>query len=149
VKKLAFVSAAVVAVLGSLLVTQPASASSTIQITKIYYNSPGSDSGSNTSLNAEYVVLKNKGTTTKNLYAWTVRDYQGHVYKFGTFYLKPGYSVTIHTGKGTNSSTSRYWGLSWYVWNNSGYDRAALKNASGTAMDYCAYTGTSTGYLYC
>src|SRR5215218_5245707 len=41
-----------------------ADAASAIQITKVYYNSPGSDTGSNTSLNAEWVRITNTGTTS-------------------------------------------------------------------------------------
>jgi hypothetical protein len=31
--------------------------------------------------------------------------------------------VKIHTGKGANSQTDRYWGRGWYVWNNTGTPR--------------------------
>ena len=86
----------------------PGEAASAIQFGKIYYNSPGSDTGSNTSLNAEWVRIKNTGTTTRSLTGWTVRDAAGHVYKFGTFSLKPGTYVTLHTGKGTNTAYHRY-----------------------------------------
>ena len=147
-KKFVLSCAAVVA-LASVLSSTPAGAVSAIQFTKIYYNSPGTDTRSNTSLNAEYVVVKNKGTTNRSLTGWTIRDYQGHVYKFGTFTLRAGYSVVLHTGKGTNTAANRYWGLTNYVWNNTGYDRATLKNSAGTTQDTCGYTGTSTGYVYC
>jgi hypothetical protein len=49
----------------TLALASPASAA--IRITKIYFDSPGADTGSNTSLNAEYVVIKNTGTTRKTL----------------------------------------------------------------------------------
>jgi hypothetical protein len=52
------------------------SAPAKIRITKIYFDSPGDDTGSNTSLNAEYVVIKNTGTTRKALTGWTLRDAQ-------------------------------------------------------------------------
>jgi len=38
--------------------------------------------------------------------------------------------VTIHTGKGSNTQTDRYWGHSWYVRNNTG-DRATVKDTHG------------------
>jgi len=131
-----------------LSVAPPAQAAGPIQFGRIQYDSPGSDSGTNTSLNAEYVILKNIGTTTRSLTGWTVRDANGFVYKFGTFSLGAGKSVVLRTGKGTNSSTNRYWGRSWYVWNNTG-DKAYLRNASGTTMDYCAWTSAGAGYKYC
>jgi len=124
-----------------------ASATGSIYIYKIYFNSPGSDTRSNTSLNAEYIIIKNKGSVNRSLGGWTVRDRSGHTYKFGTFTLKPGYAVTLHTGKGTNNSTHRYWGLSNYVWNNDG-DTAYLRNSSGTLQDSCHYSGTGS-YIYC
>lgn len=123
-------------------------ATSQIQFRLIYYNSPGPDDGSNASLNAEYVTLKNVGTTGRYLTGWTVRDAQDHVYKFGTFRLKAGAKVRIHTGKGTNTSTDRYWGRSWYVWNNTG-DKATLRNAYGTWRDSCSWGSNGPGYIYC
>ncbi|HEY0697698.1 MAG TPA: lamin tail domain-containing protein [Micromonospora sp.] len=117
-------------------------------ITKVYYNSPGSDTGSNSSLNAEYVRLTNKRSYTINLKYWTLRDKAGYIYRFSSDYrLAPGYSVYIHTGKGTNTSTHRYWGRSWYVWNNTG-DAAYLRNSAGTSIDSCSW-GSSGSYTYC
>jgi lamin tail-like protein len=123
-------------------------AASPIQIRKVYYNSPGTDTRSNASLNGEYVLLKNVTSTRKTLTGWTVRDGQSHVYKFGTFTV-PGYGyVYLHTGIGTNSTTRRYWRQSAYIWNNTS-DRATLKNASGTTMDTCAYSSSSRSYITC
>ena len=51
--------------------TVSAEAASAIKITKVYYNSPGSDYGSNTSLNAEWVRITNTGTTWRALTGWT------------------------------------------------------------------------------
>lgn len=140
----ALASAAALAV-----VTGPAAeASAGVQVYKVYYNSPGTDTSSNTSLNAEYVTLKNAGTTTANLYGWTLRDAQNHVYKFtSNVYLKPGATLTVHTGRGTNTSTNRYWGLTWYVWNNTG-DKVTVKNKAGSTIDYCSW-GSSGSYKYC
>lgn len=63
------------------------------------------------------------------------------------FHLKPGTSVTLHTGKGTNTATNLYWGRSSYVWNNTG-DTATLKNAAGTTEDTCNW-GSSGSYTNC
>lgn len=67
-----------------------------------------------------------------------------HVYTFGTFTLKPGASVTLYTGKGTNTSSKRYWGRASYVWNNTG-DEAYLKNTSGTTKDTCSWPSEANG----
>lgn len=86
-------------------------ATSSLRFSKVYYDSPGADFGSNMSLNAEWIRIKNYSTTTKKyLTGSTVRDKSGHVYRFGTFALVPGSSVTLYTRKGTNSSSKRYWG---------------------------------------
>ena len=52
---------------GSVAVAaQPASAAPAVRILKIQYDSPGSDTGSNTSLNGEWVVLKNFSSTNRS-----------------------------------------------------------------------------------
>ena len=129
--------------------TVPAEAAvSTIQFGRIQYNSPGTDRATNASVNGEYVVVKNLGRTARSLTGWTVRDAQNHVYKFGAFTLGAGKSVVLRTGKGTNTSTTRYWGSGYHVWNNSG-DKAYLRTAAGANMDYCAWTSTGAGYKIC
>jgi len=82
------------------LIALPADAAGSIQFRKIRYDSPGTDRGGKTSLNAEYVVIKNTGSTTRSLTGWTVRDKAHHVYTFPSFTLKPGKSVKLHSGKG-------------------------------------------------
>lgn len=128
------------------LTVQPAEAVSAIQFGKVQYDSPGTDDGSNPSLNAEYIVIKNTGTTSRSLTGWTVRDTSSHIYTFGTFTLSAGKSVTLRSGSGTNSSTTRYWNKSWYVWNNTG-DKAYLR--SGTGIDSCSWTSLGSGYKNC
>src|SRR5436189_202347 len=124
-----------------------APASAAIRITKIYFDSPGADTGSNTSLNADYVVIKNTGTTRKTLTGWTLRDASHHVYKFPAFRLGAGKSVKVHTGKGANTLGNLYWRSSSYIWNNDG-DTATLKKKSGLVADKCSYTGAGS-YVLC
>ncbi len=115
---------------------------------KIYYvypDSPGSDTGSNSSLNAEYVILKNVSTSSRSITGWTLRDRTGYTYKFPTFTLKAGATVTIRTGKGTASATNRYYNRTWYVWNNTG-DTAYLKNAAGTTVYSCTWSTNKPKY---
>ena len=119
-----------------------------MQIHEIYYNSPGPDYGGNSSLNHEWVQLHNRSGSSINLANWTLRDKAGHIFKFGSYTIKPYGYVTIHTGKGTGTKTDRYWNRAWYVWNNTG-DTAILKNQNGTVIDQCSYHGTSQGYTYC
>ncbi|MEU5529274.1 lamin tail domain-containing protein [Micromonospora chersina] len=148
-KLIGAVASIAIAVGGSLAAATPAQAATpAVMITKVYYNSPGSDTGSNTSLNAEYVQLTNKRTTSINLKYWTLRDKSSHIYKFTTnWYLKAGATVVIHTGKGTNTSSNLYWGSGAYIWNNSG-DAAYLRNSAGTGIDSCSW-GSSGSYTNC
>jgi predicted secreted Zn-dependent protease len=128
---------------GSLLVAPSASAAPAVKISFVYFDSPGSDTGSNTSLNAEYVTIKNTSSTARSLTGWTLRDKTGYTYKFPTFTLKAGATVTVHTGKGTASSTHRYYNRTSYVWNNTG-DTAYLKNSSGTTVHTCSWTSAGS-----
>jgi len=118
-----------------------------LHFTKAYANSPGSDNRSNSSLNAEYLVLKNSGTTSATLTGYTIRDKARHVYRFPTFKLKAGASVTLHTGRGINTSSHLYWGSRAYIWNNDG-DTATLKNSAGTTKDSCSWRPLNS-YVLC
>ena len=97
--------------------------------------------------NAEYVVIKNTTRSNRVLTGWTLRDKTGYTYRFPSFTLKAGASVTVHTGRGSATSAHRYYNKSWYVWNNTG-DTAYLKNASGTTVDTCTWKGAGTA-KYC
>src|SRR5215208_7148483 len=91
----------------SLLVAAPAqAAAATVYIYKVYFDSPGSDRGSNSSLNAEYVVIKNGDNVSHSISGWTVRDKAGHIYKFGNLRLGAGKQAIVHTGDGTSYTTS-------------------------------------------
>jgi P pilus assembly chaperone PapD len=140
---------ALVAVTSSLVAVTPADAARVVQFTRIQYDSPGRDSGSNGSLNTEYAQVKNNTTRTVNLYHWYVRNAAGDTYRFASnFYLRPGVTVTIRTGKGRNTATTRYWGRTRYVWNNT-RDTAYLRNPSGALMYLCKWTSTGRGYKVC
>jgi hypothetical protein len=123
----------------AVVLVLPANALAAVRITKVQYDSPGSNTGSKSSLNAEWVKIKNKGSKAVSLSGWTLRDTAGHVYSFGSFKLKAGRTVTVHTGKGSNGSKHRYWGSGAYIWNNDG-DTAKLKK--GTKLkDKCKWAG--------
>jgi hypothetical protein len=57
---------------GLLIATPAQAAPATVYIYKVYYNSPGSDTGSNTSLNAEYVVIRNGDNVSHSVSGWTL-----------------------------------------------------------------------------
>jgi hypothetical protein len=130
--------------------TTPATAVGAVQLTKIVYDSPGKDTGTNTSLNGEYVRLTNRTKNAINLRNWTLRDAAGRVYTFTTDHsLGAGKNVYVLTGKGTNGTPAahRYWGSKSYVWNNSG-DTAYLRDATKKTIDSCRWTKDSN-VTYC
>jgi hypothetical protein len=136
---------------GSALVAAPSLSSAAtppVKISYAKYDSPGSDTGSNLSLNGEYIVIKNTTSTNRSLTGWTLRDKTGYTYRFPTFTLRAGATVTVHTGKGTASSTHRYYNKTWYVWNNTG-DAAYLRDAQGALRHSCTWISAGPGYKAC
>jgi hypothetical protein len=148
----ALIVACLIAAASIMIATPAQAAPATVYIYKVYYNSPGSDTGSNTSLNAEYVVIRNGDDVSHSISGWTVRDAAGHTYKFGTLRLGAGKQAIIHTGDGstytTSASTHLYWGREWYVWNNTG-DKVILRRADGSLKDTCTYPGEGASKYYC
>jgi Lamin Tail Domain len=136
--------AAIALTISSLFVADPAEAASSLQISRILYNPAGSDTGTNSHLNQEYIRIRNLSSTTKSIAGWRVRDAAGHSYTFPTgARILPGEEATLRTGKGTNSSKTFYWGRTWYIWNNNG-DKAYLIRSDGTTADTCSYGGGAT-----
>ncbi|BBB00310.1 hypothetical protein RVR_7316 [Actinacidiphila reveromycinica] len=137
------------AVTGAVLAPTPASASTgSVHVHKIYYNSPGVDRRTNTSLNAEYVQIANTTGKSANLKGWTITDASKHKYTFTTYTLGAHKTVTIHTGKGRNTAANRYQGRSAYVWNND-KDTATLRSSKGTKIDSCSYHSTRVASIMC
>jgi len=115
---------------------------------RVQYDSPGSDRGSNRSLNAEWIRVTNHSNKVRRLGRWTVRDEANHVYRFPRrFRLRPHRTVQIHTGSGRNTRSDLYWDQGSYVWNNTG-DRAILRSRSGARKDVCSW-GDGSGSMRC
>ncbi len=131
-----------------LTVALPAPASAAIRISRVYVNSPGADTSSNSSLNGEYVVIRNTGSRARGLKGWTLRDESSHIYRFGDYRLGADSTVKVFTGKGSNTAHRRYWGQSWHVWNNSGGDSARLRTSGGSLVDKCSW-GTVDSWVAC
>lgn len=136
------------AVMGSLLsLALPASA--VVKIKAIYFDPPGNDSGSNSHLNKEYVVVKNTGRKAKQLKRWKLIDRgRDHTFRFPKFKLKAGRSVKIHTGRGRDNRFNLYWRNDWYIWNNDG-DTATLKTKGGRTASRCAYSSATSNPKRC
>jgi hypothetical protein len=133
---------------GHVRAPAPVPAAGSVQFTRIQYNSPGWDNGSNTSLNGEWVRITNRSSRAIGLRGWTVRDATAHVYTFTSHYhLRSGQSVTVYTGKGTAATGRRYWGHTGYVWDNGG-DSATLRTGAGRTIDSCKW-GNGSGVTTC
>lgn len=142
--------ATAVLIAAPLLTLAPTATAATTGITlgRIWYDSPGADKGSNTSLNQEYVTVRNTTKKTVALKGWKINDRSGHSYTIPGGSLAPGKSARIHTGKGTNNGSHRYWGKTWYVWNNTG-DTATLTSPTGKKADTCTWRNPSRSYTNC
>ena len=140
-RTLGLVAALAVGLGAALIGPSPAGAATpSLRFHSAQYDSPGSDTGSNVSRNAEWISLVNTGSRAVNLSGYTIRDKAGKSYRFGSVSIAAkGGRLWLHTGSGTNSSTHRYWGSGNYVWNNTG-DTAYLRNSRGAAVDSCAWT---------
>jgi hypothetical protein len=115
-----------------------AGADPAIEIDAVHYNPTGADT--HAKLKQEYVTIENDSSHARNLKGWIIRDSAGHTYHFGSRLVPAGSEVRVHTGTGTNSAHDRYWGRGKFVWNNSG-DRVTVRNANGTRIDRCTYSG--------
>jgi P pilus assembly chaperone PapD len=130
-----------------VLALAAAPAAAAVRIDSVHYDSPGSDNGSNASLNAEYVVIRNTGTRAIQLSNWTLLDRAHHVYHFPFYMLRPGRSVKVHTGTGNDHLGHIYQDADSYIWDNDG-DTAMLRRPSGSQADRCSW-GNGSGTTSC
>jgi hypothetical protein len=139
---------AIAATTATLVAAPTAQAAGSVHIAKIYYNSPGKDTRSNASLNAEWVTITNSTSTARSLKGWTLTDSSRHTYTFRTFTLGAGKTVKVHTGTGHDTSTNTYQNRRAYVWNND-KDTATLRKASGAKVDTCSYNNSHASFKVC
>lgn len=149
----AIAAVAVVAVTALPLPAEAAAASEAaaakVKISRIWYDSPGVDNRSNTSLNGEYVTIANTGQTVVRLGGWTLDDASSHSYTFpGGVVIKPGKKITIKTGTGGDTATVLYQGRRAYVWNND-HDTATLWDPQGRTVHGCSYNSTRVDSINC
>ncbi|ATG56136.1 hypothetical protein CFK41_16150 [Brachybacterium ginsengisoli] len=112
-----------------------------LDIVTIHYDPAGKDYSKNSLYVKEYIQVKNTGTKTLTLTGYVLRDNGPQKFAFpkGTK-IAPGKTLTIRSGKGTNTSSTLYWNKSSYIWNNTG-DTARLYNAKSTLLESCKYKG--------
>jgi hypothetical protein len=133
---------------GITVASAATSSTPNVRFTKVHYNSPGTDTRSNASLNAEYAQITNKGKSTVTLTGWTIRDKSGHTYRLSGS-LPAGHSRIVHTGRGTDGRPNghRYWQSGNYIWNNTG-DTATLRTGKNAVAHTCTW-GSTGSYTLC
>jgi len=107
-------------------------AASCVRISGGRFDAPGNDASN---LNGEYVKIKNYCSTRASIAGWKLHDHgKKNTYTFRTgASINPGVTVTVYSGKGTQTSTKKYWGhSSGEIWNNTPLERAYLRNTAGT-----------------
>ena len=119
-----------------------------MKIVQIYFDSPGKDTNSNASRNAEWVKVKNVAGSRRTITGWTIHDASTHQYAFPRTVLGPGATLRVHTGPGVNNAGNRYWASTDYIWNNTG-DTATLRNSNSTVVDRCTYTSAADPVTPC
>lgn len=136
------------ALLTGTLLSTPAQAAGGVSIRHVWFDSPGSDNGSNASLNGEWVQLKNTSRSAVSLKGWILKDAANHKYVFPNVRIGAGKTLKVHTGKGTDTASHKYQNRRWYVWNNTS-DTATLTKASGAKVDSCSWTRRDPSDKWC
>ncbi|MET9587533.1 lamin tail domain-containing protein [Streptomyces sp. NPDC006539] len=105
-----------------------------VEISAVQADSPGWDTRTNRSLNAEWVAITNNDRRAVNLDGWTLRDEDGHRYRFDDVRLAGRATVRIHTGVGRDTRTDLYQDRRNYVWDNRS-DTVILRDDRGRTVD--------------
>ncbi|TWV30492.1 lamin tail domain-containing protein [Streptomyces misionensis] len=136
------------ALLAGTLLSTPAEAAGGVRIHHVWFDSPGPDNRSNTSLNAEWVQIRNTGGSAVSLKGWVLKDASNHTYVFPNVKIGAGKYMKIHTGTGKDTTSDKYQGRHAYVWNND-KDTATLTKASGAKVSSCSWTTRDPSDKYC
>ncbi|MDX3456083.1 lamin tail domain-containing protein [Streptomyces sp. ME02-8801-2C] len=139
--------AGAVALTGAVLST-PAEAAGGVVIRHVWFDSPGSDTGSNASLNGEWVEIKNTGSAAISLKGWILKDVANHKYTFANLKIGAGKTMKIHTGQGRDTTVSKFQNRRAYVWNNTS-DTAILTRANGAKVDDCKWSTRDPSDKWC
>ncbi|WUW19297.1 lamin tail domain-containing protein [Streptomyces sp. NBC_01463] len=105
-----------------------------VVISDVQADSPGRDTGSNRSLNREWIEITNQSRRAVNLDGWTLRDGDGNRYRFDDVRLAGRATVRVHTGVGRDTRTDLYQDRHHYVWDNYS-DTATLRDDRGRTVD--------------
>ncbi|WP_123620911.1 lamin tail domain-containing protein [Halorubrum sp. CSM-61] len=79
----------------------------------------------------EYVTFRNTGEEALDLSGWVVENEAGERFAFPDgFTLDAGQSVTLHSGRGSDTETDVHWGAASGVWDDDG-DTITVRTADG------------------
>ncbi len=123
---------------GETRTTNGAVGTTGLTIARVHADADGND---HDNLNDEYFVLQNSGNDAVDIAGWTISDDSGHTYRVPSgVSMKPGTTLTLYSGAGSNSATELYWGSDSAVWNNGG-DTIIVRNAGGDVVLRKQYSG--------
>lgn len=92
------------------------------------------------SVGEEYIVLKNTGDIPLDLSGWRVKDDDGNVYTFSDGVdLGTGETLTLHTARGTQTESDRYWWSDEQIWDDGG-ERLAIFDERGQQVYVRTYS---------
>lgn len=107
-----------------------------LQISGVRADAVGDD---NVNLNDEWVQFTNVGQVVIDMTGWQVADESAtNRYRFGSFRLRAGASVTLFSGCGRDTDTQRHWCSSSAVWNNDG-DTVIVRDRNGNSVAVYTY----------
>jgi micrococcal nuclease len=113
-----------------------AAAASPLKIADVVYDPPGDDT---LDLNQEYLVFEVMASGSLKGYA--VEDESGHRFDFPDTVYQEGQTLTLHSGRGTNTQSDLYWGASGSaIWNNNG-DLVKVLDPQGRIVESYQYGG--------
>ena len=87
----------------------------------------------------ERITILNGTDGPLNLTGWTLRDTRDHVYTFDPTTLSVDSSVTVHSGKGTDTNHDRYWNQPTALLNATGPETITLHDVTGNLVDSYPY----------
>jgi micrococcal nuclease len=105
-----------------------------LEIVQVEYDPPGDDT---LDLNQEYIVFR--VLATGSLHGYSVEDESGKHFDFPDRSYQKGQTIKLHSGRGANTATDLYWGVSGSaIWNNDG-DTVKVLDPQGHIVASLAY----------
>lgn len=91
-----------------------------------------------TNLNDEYIILKNYGNSSVELYNWSLRNSRNESYALPDISMEPGSTITLRSGSGVSTASDYYLESNSPIWDNQ-HDSAYLYNSEDKLADYCRW----------